>query len=75
MLGNPDGRVSEDIGAVLVQVELIGLLETDIVVKVETSDGTGENYTCHINPLKEPESNECLYILYTECILFHSCGW
>ena len=47
MLGNSDGRVNESIGAVLVQVELIGLLETDIVVKVETSDGTGENHLSH----------------------------
>lgn len=41
-LVNPTGTVSEGNGAMLVQVELQGYLETEVSVTVVTDDGTGK---------------------------------
>ena len=40
-LGNPAGYVSEDNGAMLVLVELVGKLSSDVAVTVHTYDGSG----------------------------------
>ena len=37
-----NGEVSEDNGAMLVLVSLVGQLQVDIYVTVETEDGTGK---------------------------------
>ena len=43
-LWNTSGTVQESNGAVLVLVEIIGQLYTDITVVVSTDDGTGEDH-------------------------------
>ena len=43
-LVNPTGTVSEGNGAMLVQVELQGYLETEVSVTVVTDDGTGTKH-------------------------------
>ena len=40
-LGNPAGTVIEGNGAMLVLVELEGMIKTDVKVTVETFDGSG----------------------------------
>ena len=48
-LGNPSGTVLESNGAMLVLIDIYGLLDTDITLTVETFDGEGERPMCLLN--------------------------